>query len=223
MAINILVADDHPLFREAIVHLLKRSVTDAVTHETNSLEELKAILSTGNHISLLLLDLKLNDTDSIDGLLYIKKAYPALPVIVISAYDDQSVILDSLRYGASGFIPKHSGMDEIAAAIHAVLDGDIWFPGSVDMDMSDPQPADKPDFADLTATQLKVLTLLRDGKPSKEMADIMFVTEATIKAHLTEIYRKLHVHNRTQAVVMAKQLELPRSDMSPPQDTDNTP
>ena len=223
MAINILVADDHPLFREAIVHLLKRSVTDVITHETNSLKELKAILSTGNHISLLLLDLKLSDTDSIDGLLYIKKAYPALPVIVISAYDDQSVILDSLRYGASGFIPKHSGMDDIAAAIHAVLDGDIWFPGSVDMDMSDPQPVDKPDFADLTTTQLKVLTLLRDGKPSKEMADIMFVTEATIKAHLTEIYRKLHVHNRTQAVVMAKQLELPRTGISPPQDTDNTP
>ncbi len=215
MAVDILVADDHPLFREAIVHLLKRSIADAVTHETGSLSELKTMLSANLHISLLLLDLKLNDTNSIDGLLYIKKTYPSLPTIVISAYDGQAIILDCLRYGASGFIPKHSGMDEIAAAIHAVLDGDIWFPGAVDMDIRDTEPLSKPDFAGLTTTQLKVLTLLRDGKPSKEMADIMSITEATIKAHLTEIFRKLGVRNRTQAVVIAKQLELPEIDISP--------
>ncbi len=71
--------------------------------------------------------------------------------------------------------------------------------------------ADHADFSELTATQIKVLSLLRDGKPSKEMADILLVTEATVKAHLTEIYRKLNVRNRTQAVVLAKQLELPEA------------
>ncbi len=221
MTIDILVADDHPLFREAIVHLLKRSIKDVVTHETSSLAQLKTILMSNNCISLLLLDLKLNDTSSIDGLLYIKKTYPALPVIVVTAYDNQSVILDCLRYGASGFIPKNSGMDEIATAIHTVLDGDIWFPGpinmvSVNIDAEDNELATKPDFGGLTTTQLKVLALLRDGKPSKEMAAIMSVTEATIKAHLTEIYRKLHVRNRTQAVVKAKQLELPETDIKLP-------
>ena len=214
MAVNILIADDHPLFREAIVHLVKRLITDAVTHETGSLSELQTMLAANQHISLLLLDLKLNDTNSIDGLLSIRKNYPSLPVIVISAYDDPLIIQDSLRYGASGFIPKDSGMDEIAIAIRAVLDGDIWFPGLVNMDAEDTKPTGKPDFSGLTAMQLKVLTLLRDGKPSKEMADIMFVTEATIKAHLTEIYRKLHVRNRTQAAVIAKQLELPENDIS---------
>lgn len=203
------------------MHLLKRSITDVVTHETSSLAQLKTILTANNRISLLLLDLRLSDTNSIDGLLYIKKTYPALPVIVITAYDDQSIILDCLRYGASGFIPKHSGMDEIATAIHTVLDGDIWFPGSVNMGsagigVKDTESATEPDFAGLTTTQLRVLALLRDGKPSKEMAAIMSVTEATIKAHLTEIYRKLHVRNRTQAAVRAKQLDLPETDINMP-------
>ena len=215
MAVQILVADDHPLFREAIVHLLKRSLPDVMIYEASSLEHTRKILSENRGISLLLLDLKLSDTNGIDGLLYLKKTYPSLPVVVISAYDDQSVIQDSLRYGASGFIPKHLGMDDIASAITIVLDGDVWFPGSGDLrEVTAQDSTGHPDFSELTATQLKVLILLRDGKPSKEMASILSVTEATIKAHLTEIYRKLNVRNRTQAVVRAKELDIPGAVMN---------
>jgi len=212
MAVQVLVADDHPLFREAIVHLLKRTIPEVVIYEASSLRESKDMLSGHRGFSLLLLDLKLSDTNGIDGLLYLKKTYPSLPVVVISAYDSQSVIQDSLRYGASGFIPKHLGMDDIAEAINIVLEGDVWFPGLDDMQNSGAQrAADHADFSELTATQIKVLSLLRDGKPSKEMADILLVTEATVKAHLTEIYRKLNVRNRTQAVLLAKELELPEA------------
>ena len=214
MSIRILVADDHPLFREAIVHLLKRSLPDVVVHEANSLAQCKEVLDSHRDISLLLLDLKLSDTNGIDGLLFLKKTYPSVPVVVISAYDEHSVIQDSLRYGASGFIPKQLGMDEIADAIQIVLDGDVWFPGSSELSDETRQDDDsQPDFSELTATQIKVLALLRDGKPSKEMASILSVTEATIKAHLTEIYRKLNVRNRTQAVVQAKKLDLPDSEV----------
>ena len=107
MAVQVLVADDHPLFREAIVRLLKRTIAEVVIYEASSLAESKVMLSEHRGVSLLLLDLKLSDTNGIDGLLYLKKTYPSLPVVVISAYDSQSVIQDSLRYGASGFIPKH--------------------------------------------------------------------------------------------------------------------
>ncbi|MFT5221190.1 MAG: DNA-binding NarL/FixJ family response regulator [Planctomycetota bacterium] len=214
MTVRVMVADDHPLFREAIVHLLKRSISNVTVDETSSMAQLKASLHNNADISLLLLDLKFSDTNGIDGLLYIKKTFPSIPVIVISAYDDLSVIQDSLRYGASGFIPKQLGLDDIATAIQAVLDGDMWFPDAIAEPVDALESSNKmPDFASLTATQLKVLTLLRDGKPSKEMADLMSVTEATIKAHLTEIFRKLKVRNRTQAVVIAKQLDLPEQNL----------
>ena len=214
MAVQVLVADDHPLFREAIVHLLERAITDVQIHEASSLEKTREILSDNRDVSLLLLDLKLSDTSGMDGLLFLKKTYPSLPVIVISAYDDTAVVQESLRFGASGFIPKHLGMDDIAAAINVVLEGDVWFPGASQLQQEKkPSEAGQPDFSELTATQLKVLSLLRDGKPSKEMANILSVTEATIKAHLTEIYRKLNVRNRTQAVVVAKELELPDTEI----------
>jgi DNA-binding NarL/FixJ family response regulator len=210
MAVQVLVADDHPLFRAAIVHLLKRTIPQVVVYESSSLAQCREILDANRGVSLLLLDLKLSDTSGMDGLLYLKKTYSSLPIVIISAYDDKAVIQDSLRYGASGFIPKDLGMDEIATAIDTVLAGDVWFPGSSDLEDNKRSVATgQPDFSGLTATQLKVLVLLRDGKPSKEMANILSVTEATIKAHLTEIYRKLNVRNRTQAVVLAKDLELP--------------
>ena len=214
MAVQVLVADDHPLFREAIVHLLQRTIIDVELNEASSLAHTREILEDNRDISLLLLDLKLSDTNGMDGLLFLKKTFPSLPVIVISAYDDKLVVQEALRYGASGFIPKHLGMDDIAAAIKVVLEGDVWFPGSGELQQDKKTDESRqPDFTELTATQLKVLSLLRDGKPSKEMASILSVTEATIKAHLTEIYRKLNVRNRTQAVVVAKELELPETEI----------
>lgn len=214
MAVQVLVADDHPLFREAIVHLLQRTITDVELNEASSLAHTREILEDNRDISLLLLDLKLSDTNGMDGLLFLKKTFPSLPVIVISAYDDKLVVQEALRYGASGFIPKHLGMDDIAAAIKMVLEGDVWFPGSGELQQDkETDERRQPDFTELTATQLKVLSLLRDGKPSKEMANILSVTEATIKAHLTEIYRKLNVRNRTQAVVVAKELEFPETEI----------
>ena len=154
MSVRILVADDHPLFREAIVHLLKRMIPDVLIDEANSLEQSRNILEEHRDVSLLLLDLKLSDTNGVDGLLFLKKTYPSLPVIVISAYDDQAVIQDSLRYGASGFIPKHLGMDDIAEAIKVVLDGDVWFPGSSSLQgEKDEKKANSTQHPDLSRSQ----------------------------------------------------------------------
>ena len=207
MQIDIIVADDHPLFRQAIVHLLKRSLTEVIIHEVASFAALSKLLEESSTVSLVLLDLKLGDTNGIDGLLMLKKRFPALPVVIVSAYDDNSMIQNAMRYGASGFISKSLGMDEMAQAINSVMDGDLWFPDVIDSEMND-IAGKKDGLEELTSMQLKVLLLLKEGKPSKEMASMMSVTEATIKAHLTEIFRKLNVRNRTQAVVVAREMGL---------------
>ena len=208
MSTHIIVADDHPLFRNAITHLLERSLQAIRVSQVESFGVLAQALSHDRLPSLVLLDLKLNDTQGMDGLLFLKKQYPSLPVLIISAYDDESVIRKAMQYGASGFVPKSLEMERMAEAIRAVLDGDIWFPEIGDDISETTKEMDSP-FGNLTPAQVKVLTLLRDGRPSKEMAAIMSVTEATIKAHLTEIFRKLGVKNRTQAVLAAKDLDLP--------------
>jgi len=206
MTTRIIVADDHPLFRDAIIHLLERSVAKVDITQVESFGALTEVLADQKLPSLVLLDLKLSDTQGMDALLFLKKQYPSLPVLIISAYDDSSVVRMAMQYGASGFVPKSLEMDRMAEAIHAVLDGDMWFP---EMNDSTAGASSSSGFEALTPAQLKVLSLLRDGKPSKEMASIMSVTEATIKAHLTEIFRKLGVKNRTQAVLIAKELDLP--------------
>jgi DNA-binding NarL/FixJ family response regulator len=208
MSTHIIVADDHPLFRDAVTHLLKRSIPGVHVTQVETLGQLSTTLSGNALPSLVLLDLKLDDTRGLDGLLLLKKQYPSLPILIISAYDDSKVVQMSMQCGASGFVPKSLEMERMAEAIQAVLAGDMWFPelGAAE----DDTPADIHTLVEtLTPAQLRVLALLRDGKPSKEMAAIMSVTEATIKAHLTEIFRKLKVKNRTQAVLATRDLDLP--------------
>ena len=207
MTTRIIVADDHPLFRDAIIHLLDRTVASLSVVQVDSFGALIDTLAEERLPSLVLLDLKLDDTQGMDGLLFLKKQYPSLPVLIISAYDNSNVVRMAMQYGASGFVPKSLDMDRMAEVIQAVLDGDMWFP-EISEQIDEPGDGGA-NFDALTPAQLKVLALLRDGKPSKEMAAIMQVTEATIKAHLTEIFRKLNVKNRTQAVLAAKELELP--------------
>lgn len=214
MSTHIIVADDHPLFRNAITHLLQRSLPGVAVTQVESIEGLSREITDKPLPSLVLLDLKLSDSQGMDGLLFLKKQYPSLPVLIISAYDDEAVVGRAMQYGASGFVPKSLEMDRMAEVIRAVLDGDMWFPeisGSI-RGAGDP----KSHLDALTPAQLKVLALLRDGRPSKEMASLMGVTEATIKAHLTEIFRKLKVRNRTQAVLAAKDLDLPGNDFPDP-------
>lgn len=209
MSKKIVVADDHPLFRDAISLLLSKNFKALTTVQVDSLKGLCRELEDNGLPALLLLDLKLPDTQGMDSLLRLKKQFPALPVLVVSAYDDNEVIRMAMQYGASGFIPKSLSMEKMAEIIQLVLDGDMWFPEISEAE----ETALNEGFESLTTVQLKVLSLLRDGKPSKEMAAILSVTESTIKAHLTEIFRKLGVRNRTQAVLAARELDLPKSSI----------
>ncbi|MBF0263726.1 MAG: response regulator transcription factor [Gammaproteobacteria bacterium] len=214
---QIVVADDHPLFRSAISSLLislhkngaSANANDIKVAEVEDFSSLIELLkSSHSTVSLILLDLKLPDIKGIEGLLFLKKNYPSLPVVIVSAYDEDKIIHNAMQYGASGFIPKNLEMPIIANAISDILAGNVWYP---QISTSDSHITN--DFKELTCTQLKVLSLLKEGLLNKEMASSMNVTEATIKAHLTEIFRKLNVSNRTQAVLLAKELDLPDSNL----------
>lgn len=204
MTKQIIVADDHPLFRSAISHLLQRLLKDIVINEVDCFKQLKDSLNDSSSLpSLIILDLKLPDIQGLDGLLSLKKQYSELPIVIVSAYDEDSVIQQTKQYGASGFISKSVEMDDIAEAISSVLEGDLYFPQINISNQEKPSGIEQ-----LTPTQIKVLKLLTEGNASKAMANAMGITEATVKAHLTTIFKKLGVKNRTQAVIVANQLNL---------------
>lgn len=199
---RIVVADDHPLFRAALRSAVEKAAPGATVEECASLAEARAALADVT-VDLLLLDLKLSDSEGMAGLSAIRAEYPTVPVAVVSASEDPVVVRRALALGAAGFIPKSAGLPQMVEAIAAILAGDSWAP--------DTSPGEADDLLDriasLTPSQQRILEGLKAGRLNKHIAFDLGVSEATIKAHLTSVFRKLGVQNRTQAVILAKQLD----------------
>ncbi len=203
----VLVADDHPLVRGALRQAVSQCLARAKVLEADTVEAARKLLGQTPGIDLLLLDLHMPDAHGFAGLFAIRAEFPSVPVIVVSATEDPQTMRRAVDYGAAGFVPKSTPVGDIAAAIKAVLSGEVWVPDAARQ--SSPTPEDT-DFADriaaLTPQQLRVLVAITQGKLNKQIAYELNVSEATIKAHVTAILRKLGVVSRTQAVIAAGRL-----------------
>lgn len=210
MKTRIIIADDHPLFRNALVQAVNQVVGDAEILETDSISGLEELLSSTNNVDLILLDLRMPGANGFSGLVLIRREYSDIPVIVISASEDSSIMQRAIDYGASGFIPKSANLEQIAAGINQVMNGNIWLP--LDQATTVGSNPDEHEFAQrlktLTPQQLRVFMMLTKGLLNKQIAGEVNVSEATVRTHMTAIFRKLGVRNRTQAVLAANYLNL---------------
>ena len=205
---HLVIADDHPLFRDALRQAVASVVTSAKIDEAGSFEELTKLLEEDSDVDLVLLDLTMPGTSGFSGLIYLRAQYPAIPVVIVSATDDGGTIRRSLDFGASGFIPKRFGVDTLRDAIMKVMDGDVWIPPDTDLSSAtDPELARLRDrLVTLTPQQVRVLMMLSEGLLNKQIAYELGVSEATIKAHVSAILQKLGVESRTQAVIAAAKI-----------------
>ncbi|MAA63610.1 MAG: DNA-binding response regulator [Alteromonadaceae bacterium] len=217
MVQQIIIADDHPLFRAALRQAVSEAVPDAQMIEVDSIKTLQASIVEHPDADLVLLDLNMPGAHGFSGLVFMRGQYPGLPVVVVSGSEELQVMRRSIDYGASGFIPKSAPLPTITAAIQDVLDGEVWLPPGV-ADKIDRMHADVTDFSDklasLTPQQFRVLGMLAEGLLNKQIAYDLDVSEATVKAHITAVFRKLGVRNRTQAVIAIQQMEIDPSDTS---------
>jgi DNA-binding NarL/FixJ family response regulator len=205
-ATRVVIADDHPLVRRALAESLGRVLLGAAIAEVGSLPEATAALEQGE-TDLLLLDLQMPGMNGLASLSALRSAYPAVPILVVSANQDPLVMREVIEFGASGFLPKSSPVAEIGAAVAAILAGGIWLPEAASVAYLDESESElAAGLAELTPQQRRVLMLLTDGKSNKQIAFELAVTEATVKAHLSQIFRKLGVRSRTQAVISARRL-----------------
>lgn len=207
---RIIVADDHPLFREALQQALSPMLPDVTFTEADSFESLQAAVGEHEETDLVLLDLDMPGTHGFSALAWLRNQYPALPVVMVSATSDPAVMRRAVDFGASGFIPKSSPIEIISEAIGAVLEGDVWLPEvALALEDQDPSPDEEVArrVASLTPQQFRVLMMLAQGMLNKQIAAELDVSEATIKAHVTAIFRKLGVRSRTQAAVTARRIE----------------
>ena len=193
------------MVRRALSESLLQSFGDSfeVLEAGNVATAREALSTTG--VDLLLLDLSMPGMDGARTLQGLRTDYPSVPILVVSAIEEPHVMRQTMELGAAGFLPKSSPFSTITDAVRAVLAGELWFPhlGATAVEHEDPLLAR---IATLTPQQRHVLELVCLGKHNKEIATDLHVTEATIKAHVTQILHKLGVRSRTQAALLARQL-----------------
>ena len=207
---RLIIADDHPLFRGALREAVADSLANVEIAEAGSFEDVAKLLDLDENVDLVLLDLAMPGVRGFSGLIYLRAQHPSVPIVIVSANDDPTVIRRCIGLGASGFIPKTLAVEVMRLAIRRVLQGDVWTPPDVDMVAEADAETDGllTRLTSLTPQQVRVLMMLSDGLLNKQIAYELSVSEATVKAHVSAILQKLGVESRTQAVIAAAKVDM---------------
>lgn len=209
--LTIIIADDHPLFRGALRQAVGGLEGNNSFIEAGDFDTARRCAEEQPDADLMLLDFAMPGVSGFSGLMALRAEFSSLPIIIVSATDDPATMRRAIELGASGFISKSSGIDDIRTAIRTVLEGDVWIPASCQS--SRDQDADMADLINrlrtLTPQQSRVLGMLGEGLLNKQIAYELNVSEATIKAHVSAILLKLNVDSRTQAVIQLSKLNQP--------------
>jgi DNA-binding NarL/FixJ family response regulator len=218
MNYQVLIVDDHPLYRLALKGAVAAACTSCEIFEADSVGGLFDGLERHPHIDLLLLDLNLPGAYGFNALAHLRGSRPELPIIVVSAFDDTRTVRRALEFGAQSFVSKSADADTIGESILAVLRGEAVTPAGMETHW-DPNTDDgvleiARRVAQLTPQQFRVLGMLCAGRLNKQIGEDLKITEATVKAHMTVIFRKLGATNRTQAVLLAGRLAREPDDIS---------
>jgi DNA-binding NarL/FixJ family response regulator len=200
---RILIADDHPMVRSALRQAIAGTSAEAFeVLEAASLASARECLVAGP-VDLMLLDLNMPGMDSTLSLSSLRSDFPAVPILVVSATEEERVVAQAMEFGAAGFLPKSAPFSAIGEAVNAVLAGELWFPEGSDTvaDSLDQELASR--IGELTPQQQRVFVMIAHGKSNKEIAFDLNIQEGTVKAHVSQVLSKLGVHSRTEAALVA--------------------
>jgi DNA-binding NarL/FixJ family response regulator len=211
-----LIVDDHPLFCDALAMTLRAvagigrtEMADSLGAALDRLARAGEACPGGARIDLVALDLNLPDVSGLDGLIRLRAAAPGVPVVVVSSIADHRMIAATLRAGAVGFIPKHSQREVFRRALARIAAGGTFLPDGIEVEggggPNTPRDEAIRRLGELTRQQARILELICEGKLNKQIAFDLSIADATVKAHVTAIMRKLGVQTRTQAVLLARE------------------
>jgi DNA-binding NarL/FixJ family response regulator len=210
MNYEVLIVDDHPLYRMALKGAVAAACLGTELFEADSVAGLFDALDLHPRVDLLLLDLNLPGAYGFNALAHLRGSRPELPVIVVSASDDLATMRRALAFGAQGFVSKSADASAIGHNVQAILRGEVVTPKGLGPESDSGPEADSMEvaqrMAQLTPQQFRVFGMVCAGRLNKQIAHDLQITEATVKAHMTFILRKLGAANRTQAVLLAGRL-----------------
>ena len=191
---RIIIADDHPMFREGMLRTVQRLLPEAVVQEAGDLDRVHALLREGGEIDTLILDLRFPGLTCLSQLAELRQQLRRTTLIVVSMVDDPALIDQVMALGADGFIGKNIAPDEIGQALLAIREGEVL----VKFAPSGLLPLDT---HTLTARQHDVLRLIAQGKTNKEIAKALDISPFTVRIHVSSLLRALDVPSRAAAAV----------------------
>ena len=212
---QVLIADDHPLFREAIARVIDDGFPGSTLLEASDLDTALAMAGRHDDLDLVLLDLNMPGMQGLGGLVQLRNLFPTLPAVIVSAEEEKRVILQTITYGAVGFITKSTPRKQMIQALEQVLAGSIYLPADIiragagdEGAASRREPDDLSEvLATLTRKQLQVFERMSRGESNKVIAYQLNIAESTVKAHVSAILRKLGATNRVQAILSAGDID----------------
>lgn len=212
---KILIADDHPLFREAIHNVIQDGFPGSEILETADLDSALSMTLEHDDLDLVLLDLNMPGMHGLNGLINLRNEAPTIPVVIVSAEQDKQIVLQAITYGACGFITKSSPRAQMTEAIEQILNGNVYLPSDIIRSQKTTtrrsqhnEQSIPPELLQaLTRKQLLVLERMTKGESNKQIAYNLDIAETTVKAHVSAILRKLNVHNRVQAILSAGDID----------------
>lgn len=204
--IEIIIADDHMMIREGLKQLLELDGTMKVIAEANDGEECLNLLNKKIHPDILLLDINMPKKNGIEVLEYIKQNKIPVKVLILTVHNEVEYLLKAVDIGIDGYLLKDSSYDELKEAIDVVISGNTYIQPSLlpalNESMED-YALDKEKIECLTKRELDVLRLILEGCSNKKISDELTISERTVKNHISHIFRKIDVEDRTQAAVFA--------------------
>lgn len=204
--IEIIIADDHMMIREGLKQLLELDGTMKVIAEANDGEECLNLLNKKIHPDILLLDINMPKKNGIEVLEYIKQNKIPVKVLILTVHNEVEYLLKAVDIGIDGYLLKDSSYDELKEAIDVVISGNTYIQPSLlpalNESMED-YALDKEKIECLTNRELDVLRLISEGCSNKKISDELTISERTVKNHISHIFRKINVEDRTQAAVFA--------------------
>lgn len=214
MTIKIIIADDHPLFRSALIQTINNFSTLPQKIECiscNTIKEVHSYLESDVDPDLVLLDLHMPGTNGFAGLVNLRGYFPEVPVAMISGDDSQKVISHAEQLGAIGFLSKSLDANELEKVIGDLLQGKPWFDKTISEEDAELKDIARR-VASLTPHQFRVFSMLSQGMLNKQIAFELDITETTVKSHVTAILRKLGLRKRTEVILLSQKFETPIND-----------
>jgi two-component system nitrate/nitrite response regulator NarL len=208
---KILVVDDHPIFRDGLVALLQRLDSDTVVLQAGDTAGALKVVGEQADIDVVILDLMMPGVGGLRAITELGQARPELPVVVLSSSEEPKDVRQALSHGALGYVPKSASPHTLLSAIRMVLTGDLYVPPLLLVETNEesslpPRVAPEGCSARLTDRQIDVLRRLANGQSNKSVALELSLSEKTVKAHITAIFKALNVVSRTQAAKAAREL-----------------